>query len=40
MIADMIGVGNERVRALKFARKITDLDPNRPAPTAAQQVKQ
>jgi hypothetical protein len=40
MIADIIGVDTERVRTLKFAQKIMDLDPNRPSPTAAQQVSQ
>ena len=40
MIADMIGVDTERVRTLKFAQKVMDLDPNRPRPTAAQQVRQ
>jgi hypothetical protein len=40
MIADIIGVGVERVRTVKLAQKLADLDPNRPRLTAAQQVAQ
>jgi hypothetical protein len=40
MIADIIGVGVERVRTVKLALKLAELDPKRPRLTAAQQVAQ
>jgi hypothetical protein len=40
LIAGLIGVPTDRVRTLRFDQKIRDLDPQRPMPTAAQQVRQ
>jgi hypothetical protein len=40
IIADIIGVDGPQVQTLQLAQNLSDLDPNRPRPTAADQVKQ
>ena len=39
-IANVISVPTDQVRTLRFHQRLKDLDPNRPTPTAAQQVDQ
>jgi hypothetical protein len=40
LIASMISVPTDQVRTLRFHQRLKDLDPNRPMPTAAEQVNQ
>src|SRR5208283_1464100 len=40
LIANVISVRTEQVRTLRFSKRLQDLDPNRPMPTAAEQVDQ